>query len=154
MSESPSFLSPEEVAEVLNLNVRTIRRYIREGRLSATRIGKQYRIAAADFQAFVGREPQAQAAVPSRSRRVIVATTVDVHAISPSDGDRVAAMLSGAFSAGHGRSGARLESIYYAEQAVLRVVINADLGFTSAVLGLIDTVLENGPSRASDELGP
>ena len=34
----------DEVAERLNLHVKTIRRYIRDGRLKAKRIGKEYRV--------------------------------------------------------------------------------------------------------------
>ena len=46
----PQLYSVEQVANRLGLNVRTVRGYIREGRLSAVRIGKQYRIAAEDLE--------------------------------------------------------------------------------------------------------
>src|SRR5580698_9041483 len=49
-----SLLSVEQVAEILKLNVRTIRSYVRSGTLKAMRIGKQYRIALADLEAFTG----------------------------------------------------------------------------------------------------
>src|SRR5258708_39984336 len=51
---SPSLLSVEQVAEILKLHVRTIRNYVRSGALKATRIGKQYRIALGDLEAFTG----------------------------------------------------------------------------------------------------
>lgn len=41
--------SVEQVAEQLGLHVRTVRGYIRSGRLKAVRIGKQYRIARSDL---------------------------------------------------------------------------------------------------------
>ena len=47
--------SVEQVAELLGLHVRTVRGYIRDGRLRAVRIGKQYRIARADLDALTGR---------------------------------------------------------------------------------------------------
>jgi excisionase family DNA binding protein len=46
--------SAEEVAEQLGLHVRTVRGYVRDGRLRAVRIGKQYRITREDIEAFVG----------------------------------------------------------------------------------------------------
>jgi excisionase family DNA binding protein len=93
------FLSPEDVAERLGLNVRTIRRYIREGRLKATRIGKQYRVAANDFQAFVGSDqPTSTSTFALRKRRVIVSATADIHAISSNETERIIAVLSGAFT--------------------------------------------------------
>ncbi|AQA06612.1 hypothetical protein BVC93_22360 [Mycobacterium sp. MS1601] len=46
--------SPDEVADLLGLHVRTVRGYVRDGRLPAVRIGKQYRISEADLRAFTG----------------------------------------------------------------------------------------------------
>ncbi|HEX2286751.1 MAG TPA: helix-turn-helix domain-containing protein, partial [Mycobacterium sp.] len=46
--------SAEDVAQRLGLHVRTVRGYVRDGRLKAVRIGKQYRIRHADLEAFVG----------------------------------------------------------------------------------------------------
>ncbi len=42
-------LSVEQVAELLGLHVRTVRNYVRDGRLKAVRIGKQYRITRTDL---------------------------------------------------------------------------------------------------------
>ncbi|MFJ8435518.1 helix-turn-helix domain-containing protein [Kitasatospora sp. NPDC094019] len=50
----PEYFSVEQVAELLGLHVRTVRGYVRDGRLRATRIGKQYRIARRDFDSFAG----------------------------------------------------------------------------------------------------
>jgi excisionase family DNA binding protein len=144
MEESILFLSPEEVAEKLDLNVRTIRRYIREGRLKATRIGKQYRIAANDFQVFVGADQTTRPNAPTaRTRRVVVSATTDIHALSRSESDRVSAILSGAFNTTGVRSGAHLECIYYEEEETLRIVVNAGLEFTSVVLSLVNSVLSD-----------
>jgi excisionase family DNA binding protein len=48
------FYSAEEAAELLGLQVRTVRGYLRDGRLRGVRIGKQYRISAADLEHFTG----------------------------------------------------------------------------------------------------
>ena len=42
--ELPDVLVPEECAAYLDLDVRTIRAYIREGKLRAAKCGKYYRI--------------------------------------------------------------------------------------------------------------
>jgi len=44
----------EQAAEELNLHSKTVLRYIRDGRLPATRVGKSYRIARAKLDAFAG----------------------------------------------------------------------------------------------------
>jgi len=42
--ELPDVLTPEECASYLGLNVRTVRAYVRDGKLRAARCGKNYRI--------------------------------------------------------------------------------------------------------------
>ncbi len=44
----------EAAAERLKLHNKTVLRFIREGRLRATKIGKQYRILHSDLDAFAG----------------------------------------------------------------------------------------------------
>jgi len=51
---SAEYLSIEQVAQRLQLHVRTVRAYVRSGRLKAVRVGKQYRIAPEDVAAFTG----------------------------------------------------------------------------------------------------
>ena len=55
---SQELYSAEQIADLLNLHVRTVRNYVREGRLKAVRIGKQYRIAREDQPA--GGQPDLQ----------------------------------------------------------------------------------------------
>jgi len=59
------------------LHVRTVRNYVREGRLKAVRIGKQYRIAREDLDAFTGTESKVR-----RTRHVEVSSIVEIDAIS------------------------------------------------------------------------
>lgn len=44
----------EQAAQQLNLHPKTVLRYIRDGRLTATRMGKSYRILRAEVDAFAG----------------------------------------------------------------------------------------------------
>ena len=54
MSMSEPMLTAEQAAQELGLHAKTLLRYIREGRLRATKVGKSYRIARSDFDAFAG----------------------------------------------------------------------------------------------------
>jgi excisionase family DNA binding protein len=46
-------LTPQEVAEYLQLNLDSVYRYIREGKLVASKLGRQYRIAKKNVQLFL-----------------------------------------------------------------------------------------------------
>lgn len=65
-----TYYTPQEVARLLKLRVRTVYDYIREGKLAAARFGNRWRIAPADFDAFV----EGQKA-PSVSRGEVIEPT-------------------------------------------------------------------------------
>ena len=80
--------SADQVAELLGLHVRTVRSYLRDGRLRAVRIGKQYRIAQADLDAFTG----APAVAPSAGA-VEVTSVVRIDPIDPALAERLSTYL-------------------------------------------------------------
>lgn len=45
----PNLLTPEQVADVLQIHVLTVYNYIRQGKLSAIRLGRSYRISPEDL---------------------------------------------------------------------------------------------------------
>lgn len=47
------FYKAEELAELLQVNIMTIYRYIKSGKLRAHKIGKEYRIERAEFKRFL-----------------------------------------------------------------------------------------------------
>ena len=141
------FYSPEEAAAKLGLHVRTVRRFIGAGKLKAARIGKQYRIAAADLMALAGAP---ETAVP-RIRRVLVSSIVDIDAISRGESDRITTLVTSIFTSTRDASGQkRIDSVYYEEQGRLRITIHADVGYTASLLGMISAVLADGrPTEAA-----
>jgi excisionase family DNA binding protein len=52
--EEDRYWTPEEIAERLKVNVRTVGRWITSKRLKAIRVGKQWRIPDSEIRRFVG----------------------------------------------------------------------------------------------------
>ena len=52
MSEK-EFYTAQEVADELRVNIMTIYRYIKAGKLKAHKIGKEFRIAKSEYQSFL-----------------------------------------------------------------------------------------------------
>jgi excisionase family DNA binding protein len=80
--------SAEQVADRLGLHVRTVRGYIRTGRLKAVRIGKQYRVARADLDALIGR-PRSAADRPAGVPQVEVSSIVQIDGVDRATADRL-----------------------------------------------------------------
>jgi excisionase family DNA binding protein len=146
---TPQLYTVEEVAGLLNMHVKTVRRYVRDGRLKARRIGKEYRIARADLTDFAGEIRVTETPAPApRTRHVISSSVVDVDAISPEETHRVTTLVMASLNSRKGEPDfPRVDTIYYPEQGKLRITITASLVVTCELLRMIDALLEDGRGR-------
>ena len=137
--------SVEQVAERLGLHVKTIRNYVREGRLKAVRIGKQYRIAGEDLAALTGGSvPATPREDARRTRHVEVSSVVAVDAISRQDADRVMTLVMAAVN---GRreddDPMRVQTVYDEERARLRILLLGGAQTSTELLRLVGALLES-----------
>ena len=133
----------EQVAERLGLHVKTVRNHVREGRLKAVRIGKQYRIAAADLALFTGQTASALDRPPvTRTRQIEVSGVIEISAVSPELSSRVTNLLMGA---AHGKGQdepMRVKTLYDPDRGQLKILIFGSLDTTRSVMDLIRAVME------------
>ncbi|MEV6039484.1 helix-turn-helix domain-containing protein [Nonomuraea sp. NPDC052116] len=122
----------EQVAALLGLHVKTVRNYVRDGRLPAVRIGKQYRIAKEDLAAFTGTPPVTP-------RRAEASSIVQVDGIARSDMDRVSTMVLGSLASRP--HGLRVEFVYDEEREHLKVIVLGTLEESAQVLRIIDALV-------------
>jgi excisionase family DNA binding protein len=136
--------SAEQVAERLGLHVRTVRSYVRQGRLKAVRIGKQYRIAGEDLAAFTGGTvPAAPREDARRTRHVEVSSVVAVDAISRREADRVMTLVMAAVKGPReGGDALRVQTVYDEERARLRIMLLGDPQTSAELLRLVSALLE------------
>jgi excisionase family DNA binding protein len=135
--------SVEQVAKRLGLHVKTVRNYVREGRLKAVRIGKQYRIASEDLAALTGGSvPATPREDAHRTRHVEVSSVVAVDAISRRDADRVMTLVMAAVN---GRreddDPMRVQTVYDEERARLRIMLLGGAQTSAELLRLVSALL-------------
>ncbi|CAM5655969.1 hypothetical protein SAVIM338S_06646 [Streptomyces avidinii] len=144
----PELYSVGEVAERLGLHVRTVRNYVRDGRLKAVRIGKQYRISRADFEALTSRpaDPAGEGAgADTPLGHVEVSSIVQIDAIGPDAASRLANLVTAtAQSARDTPAPLRVQTLYDKERARMKIVILGDAPTSAELLQLIDGVLGPG----------
>lgn len=139
---SESFHTLEQVADRLGLHVRTVRAYVRDGRLKATRIGKQYRVTQADLDALTGQTRSL--AETRRTRHVDVTSIVEIDAVAP---DLAMRMSNGLVALGQSTSAMpgppmRVQASYDETRAVLKLIVTGDLEAAKHILKLIALYLE------------
>ena len=135
--------SAEEVADLLGLHVRTVRGYIRSGRLPAVRIGKQYRIARADLEELTGR-PEPTTGRPAAAR-VEVSSIVQIDDVDRRTVDRLSTLLVSAAQTGSDPAHPlRVQVVHDGERRRMKIVILGDVAATAETLRLIEAVLGEG----------
>jgi excisionase family DNA binding protein len=136
--------SVEQVASQLGLHVRTVRNYVRDGRLKGVRIGKQYRIARQDLESLTGHPAPAPVNPAGGTRRQVeVSSIVEIDAIGADAASRVTNSL---MAAANGRSAAdeplRIDTIYDRERERLKVILIGGIAATASLLKLVAVLLE------------
>jgi len=135
--------SVEQVAERLGLRVRTVRAYLRTGRLKGVRIGKQYRISREDLDALTGGSASLGPEPVRRHRHVDVSTIVQVDVISPESVDRVTNMLMAVAKAPRDEDQPlRIDTSYDEERARFKVFLSGSMDTTLDVLNLVKKLVE------------
>ena len=131
------FLTIVEVANLLGLHVKTVRNYVRDGRLKSTRFGKQYRIARSDLDAFTGGVTSSSGR-PRGPVSIGSSAIVEIDGLNPEAASRISNALTGAAKGRDEDNPLRIDAIYYEEQARLKVVIIGSIESTTILLNMIE----------------
>jgi excisionase family DNA binding protein len=135
------FYSADQVARLLKLHPKTIRRFIRDGRLRATRVGKSYRVLRSDLEAFAGMLPGAASAPPG----VRVTCIVEVAEVDAAKADHLTRILPAACGAREQRADPlSLQVAYDRERRQVKIVVVGVPADVAAVLGLVELSIEQG----------
>ncbi|MEU6842102.1 helix-turn-helix domain-containing protein [Streptomyces sp. NPDC046716] len=136
------YYSLDQVAELLGLHVRTVRGYVRDGRLKAAQVGRRYRVTRADLEEFTGTPP---AGLPSAGTpHAEASVVVQVDGVGPQAAMRLSnTVVASAGSRGDGGGRLRVESVYDEERATLKIIVLGGLADTAEVLRIVDTLVED-----------
>ena len=127
------FYTVEQAAERLELHPKTIRRFIREQRLPASRVGKSYRILRSDLDAFAGLP--AEAASPLEARTMSV---VDIEGVDAAMARRLG-MLSLARTAREARADPMSVTTHYSpDRAHMKLILVGAIGDVAEMLKLVE----------------
>ncbi|WP_165988197.1 helix-turn-helix domain-containing protein [Streptomyces sp. YIM 98790] len=141
----------DQVAGLLGLHAKTVRGYVRDGRLKAARFGKRYRITAGDLAEFTGRPLPASAPAEREgganpARRAAATTIVQIDAAAPETAHRISTVLGAAMTAperDRSEGPLRIETVYDEERAELKVILFGGLERVAGVLRILGAVVED-----------
>ena len=138
---SQELYSVEQVAALLDLHVKTVRGYVREGRLKAVKIGKQYRIGRADLEALTGKSAPSRDPV-ARQRQVEVSSVLEISAVDPTTASRITNLLLGATNGRRAEAASlRVDTIYDGQRGCLKVILIGSIESTASLMKAVSAVL-------------
>ncbi|MFD3459344.1 helix-turn-helix domain-containing protein [Nocardia fluminea] len=133
--------SVEQVAELLGLHVRTVRSYVRDGKLPAARIGKQYRITHEDLETFTGLPITTPHTAPPRHAES--SCIVEIDDIDRATVDRITTLLTATAGTRGGGQRMRVETSYDPARHRLKVILLGSLADSSRLLDYLDGILHS-----------
>ncbi|OXI33123.1 DNA-binding protein [Burkholderia sp. AU16741] len=132
------FHTVEDTAARLRVHPKTVLRFIRDGKLRATRVGRAYRILDVDLAAFARTEPAAPA-----PRAVRVTSIVDI----PDGSQSLHQYLSRSLHAmASGRTSyvdpVRIDVTFDPASSVVKIIVAATPADTAALMSSLDMLLQ------------
>ncbi len=150
-----TLLTVDAVAEILSVHTRTVRRYIKEKRLSAQKVGGQWRVTPDSLKLFMGIDSFEEIANRNLSEersikfshdfssveRITVSAVVDVLVRSRDEADRVSATLLAAIQCREGSGGTRCDGIYHENDGKLRFMLWGSPDFISRIMQSLEVIV-------------
>ena len=132
------FHTVEDTAARLRVHPKTVLRFIRDGKLRATRVGRAYRILDADLAAFARTEP-----VSPAPRAVRVTSIVDIPDASQSLHQYLSRSLHALAS---GRTSyvdpVRIDVTFDPASSMVKIIVTATPADTAALMSSLDMLLQ------------
>jgi excisionase family DNA binding protein len=143
-----------QLSDILDLHPKTVRRFIHEGRIKATKIGREWRVRTEDLREYahgelVGKPDEPQPTTPLSSR-VQVSAVIEVNEGHSDEVSRISNSLIAVLNSKEPDRGAsRYDLIYHPETRKARFILNGTPRFIRALLELVEVLVreDNAPAE-------
>ncbi len=144
--------SVKETSEKLELHEKTVLRFLKEGKLTGTKVGRSWKIKKSAVDQFLGFEPtntelDMTVELPREQRtssmKVQVSSVVDIYVENYAEADRISTMIVATLNckdASYGESSYKF--IYYEEEKKARLLLWGSALFMEKMLGMISMFTE------------
>ncbi len=140
------YYTVEQVSDLLSIHPKTIQRYIREGRLRATKIGKSWRITGHDLSTFVESETcqKPQGNDPSK-RQVTASAVIDVMVCGKEDAIRIMNTLTAALNSKPQEYGqSSMQTQFVERESMVRITLWGGIRFLAIMMDTVSVLTESG----------
>ncbi len=136
------YYTAEQAAELLKMHIKTVQRYIREGKLRANKVGKSWRITGHDLSVFAeGAQGHADSPLRIDAPRVSISAVADMEGIGREEAIRIMNTLTAAANVKPPEYGTSSFTAQYLEpEGKIRLMLWGNLPFMEAILSYISAL--------------
>lgn len=138
------YYTVEQISNMLNIHPKTIQRYIREGKLRATKIGKGWRVTGHDLCAFTESNNYEGPAKENRPvHSVIASSVIDIITDRKEDAIRIINTLTASLNAKPSEYGqSSMQTQYIERENMVRVTLWGEIRFMAIMMDTITALTE------------
>lgn len=137
------FYTVEDISSMLDMHPKTIQRYIREGKLRASKLGKAWRVSGHDLSLFM----QSASPLPKEneeSRKIFVTSVVDIDVYGADDAMNISNMLTASLNSKPAELGRTSMSTQYLDtEGKLRIMISGSAKFMELMMSLLQNYVND-----------
>lgn len=155
------FYTIDQIAEILGMHHKTIRKFITEGKLRANKVGKQWRIAGHDLSIFMENNnvnisnkneiedekmefSNSNVDVNNKINKISVSTVVDINEVDMNEYMRISNMLIAVMNSKDSKmSNSTINIKHYPKERNLKVMLWGDTEFTKEMLEIISILTQS-----------
>lgn len=154
------FYTVDQIAEILGMHHKTIRKFITEGKLRANKVGKQWRISGHDLSNFMENNnvkvinktevdnekiefSTSEIDINERVNKINISTVVDINEVNMDEYRRISNMLLAVLNSRDSKlNNSTINMKYYQKENNLKVMLWGDLEFTKEMLDFISILTQ------------
>ena len=147
------YYTVEQISGMLNIHPKTIQRYIREGKLRATKIGKSWRVTGHDLSVFVESDRDEGPSAGNRPALSVTSSSViDIRAAGKEEAMRIMNTLNAVSNVKPPEYGhSSIQSQYIEREKLVRITLWGDLRFMAVMLDTVTALIETEPNETGIE---
>jgi excisionase family DNA binding protein len=138
-----TYYTVEQISEMLHMHVKTVQRYIREGKLRAVKIGKSWRVSGHDLSVFTeGTKLPAKSEAVSE-RRITASSVIDIDVLSRNEAIRIVNALTASMNSKPPEYGpSSMQAQFIEPEFKVRITLWGSVKFMAVILSAVETLTQ------------
>lgn len=139
------YYTVEQISKMLDIHPKTIQRYIREGRLRASKVGKSWRINGHDLSVFIEGDSNEEQQIKQiiLNTKINASSVIDINVDGKENAIRIMNALTGVMNSKPSEYGkSSVQAQFIEMENMVRITLWGEIRFMAAMMDMIISLME------------